>query len=72
MRIMAECQICTKKSVAGRSVSHSGRRSLRRFKANVQKVTFYQNGVKRTMNLCTKCLKRIKKGEGFAKQKKKE
>lgn len=58
---MAICQICSKKTVAGRNVSHSEVRTLRKFKANIQKITFFLSGKKVTMNLCTRCIKRLKK-----------
>jgi len=47
--------------VAGRNVSHSEVRTLRKFKANIQKITFLLNGKKTTMTLCTRCIKRLKK-----------
>jgi len=58
---MAKCQICGKKNVIGRRVSHAENRSSRKFGANVQKITFYQGGIKKTMKLCTRCIKRLKK-----------
>jgi len=72
MKTMAQCQICGKKSIFGRNVSHSARKTSRKFKPNLQKITFYQGEVKKTMILCAKCIKRIKKKKGFSKQKPKK
>ncbi len=66
------CEICHKKSVAGRSQQHrrgiAGKRwkkraqvTLRMFKPNLQRVTIKINSVEKQMKLCTKCIKRIKK-----------
>lgn len=57
-----KCQNCNKKTRVGRNVSHAENKSSRKFKANVQKITFYTvQGVKKTMTLCTRCIKRMKK-----------
>lgn len=66
------CEICFKKTVAGRSQQHrrgvAGKRwkkraqvTIRMFKPNLQKVTLKINGETEKMKICTKCLKRIKK-----------
>jgi ribosomal protein L28 len=67
------CQICDKKTVAGRSQKHrrgvAGKRwrkraqvTLRVFKPNLQKVSLRFNDTEvKEMRICTKCLKRIKK-----------
>ena len=66
------CEICGKKTVAGRSQQHkrgvAGKRwkkrapsTLRLFKPNLQKKTLLISGEKKKMKICTKCLKRIKK-----------
>lgn len=51
------CEVCGKKPVAGRSVSHSHRVSNRMFRPNIQKVTIRENGKVRKANICTKCMK---------------
>ncbi|MFV1917144.1 MAG: 50S ribosomal protein L28 [Patescibacteria group bacterium] len=69
------CEICGKKTVAGRSQQHkrgvAGRRWKKRapsthrlFKPNLQKKTLVISGEKKKMKICTKCLKRIKKYGG--------
>lgn len=66
------CQICRKKTVAGRSQQHkrgvAGKRwrkraqvTLRVFKPNLQRVTLKINSRVQQMRICAKCLKRIKK-----------
>ncbi len=52
------CEICGKHPVAGRSISHSHRVTNRKFRPNIQRVTIVQNGQKRKMNVCTRCLKK--------------
>jgi large subunit ribosomal protein L28 len=51
------CEVCGKKPVAGRSVSHSHRVSNRMFRPNIQKVKIRENGHVRRANICTKCMK---------------
>ncbi len=52
------CQICGKRPVAGRSISHSHRVTNRVFRPNIQRVTVVIDGHKRKMNVCTQCLKK--------------
>jgi len=65
------CAICEKKNVAGVSQKHqrgvAGKRWKKRaqatkrlFKANIQNVTVVIDGERKSMKLCTKCIKRIK------------
>ena len=42
---MAKCEICAKAGQSGNNVSHSKRRTKRRWAANVQNMTIYQGGV---------------------------
>ena len=51
------CEVCGKKPVAGRSISHSHRVSNRMFRPNIQKVTIREDGKVRKANICTKCMK---------------
>jgi len=57
---MAKCQNCGKKTRTGRNVSHSERKTSRKFRANIQKVTVTVGGLKMKMRLCTKCIKKLK------------
>lgn len=52
------CEVCGKKPVAGRSVSHSHKVSNRTFAPNIQRVTIKEtSGKVRKANVCTQCLK---------------
>jgi large subunit ribosomal protein L28 len=51
------CEICGRHPGFGMKVSHSHRRSNRRWNPNVQRVRAVVNGVSRRVNVCTKCLK---------------
>ena len=51
------CCVCGKGKVAGNNVSHSVRRTKRTFEANVQKVTYVEDGVTKTGYVCARCLK---------------
>ena len=52
------CSICGKGQTSGNNVSHSKRRTRRTFKANVQKVSFVQDGKEQKGYVCTRCLKK--------------
>ena len=51
------CDICGKHAVAGRSISHSHRTVIRKFKPNIQRVTVFEDGKPVKKNVCTRCLK---------------
>jgi large subunit ribosomal protein L28 len=53
----AVCEICGKKPFFGMSVSHSHRRTNRRWDPNIQRVRANVNGTTKRMNVCTSCLK---------------
>jgi large subunit ribosomal protein L28 len=53
----AVCDICGRKPGFGMQVSHSHRRSNRRWDPNVQRVRAIVNGAPRRLNVCAKCLK---------------
>ncbi len=52
-----KCEICGKGQVSGNNVSHSVRRTRRKWDANIQSVKVSENGTVRRMNVCTHCLK---------------
>lgn len=72
-RVMAICQICHKGTMAGRNIrhKHSGLwerkapATVRTFDANIQKRKIVVAGVTAQVNLCTKCIKRIRKEPGW-------
>lgn len=53
----AVCDICGKGPWFGMQVSHSHRRSPRRWNPNVQRVRAIVGGAPRHVNVCAKCLK---------------
>lgn len=51
------CEICGKKPMAGRKVSHSHRVSRRVFLPNIKRIRANVNGSIKYINVCAKCLK---------------
>jgi large subunit ribosomal protein L28 len=51
------CEVCGKKPSWGMSVSHSHRRTKRRWNPNIQRVRALVNGSAQRVNVCTGCLK---------------
>ena len=56
-----QCAICHKKAMRGNKVSHSKQRTHRSFKPNLHRVTALLSGVRQSLRVCTKCLRRLKK-----------
>jgi large subunit ribosomal protein L28 len=56
-RMASVCDVCGKTPGFGNNISHSHRRSRRRWNPNVQRVRALVNGTVRRMNVCAKCLK---------------
>jgi large subunit ribosomal protein L28 len=56
--VAANCEVCGKGPGFGMNVSHSHRRTKRRFNPNIQRVrTMLPNGTPKRQYVCTKCLK---------------
>ena len=55
------CDICERKPMHGNNVSFSQRRTRRRFVLNVHRRRIEVNGVPRTVNICTRCLRTMSK-----------
>ncbi len=53
----AVCDVCGRSPSFGKKVSHSHRRSPRRWNPNIQKVRAVVNGTPRRLHVCTKCIK---------------
>ncbi|MDY6795957.1 MAG: 50S ribosomal protein L28 [Actinomycetota bacterium] len=51
------CDICGKKPSFGNNVSHSHRKTRRRWNPNIQKVRAVVDGKPVRLNVCTKCMK---------------
>jgi len=57
-RTMAKCYVCGKTTKVGRSVTFSGERNPRLFKANLHRVkAVLEDGTVKRIYVCTKCLK---------------
>lgn len=54
---MAKCDLCGKGVTFGIKVSHSHRRSNRAWKPNVRTVKAVVNGNRKTMHVCSRCLR---------------
>ena len=53
----AVCDICAKRPGFGNNVSHSHRRTRRRFNPNIQSVRVTVGKTPKRLNVCTSCLK---------------
>ena len=53
----AVCKVCGKHPSFGMSVSHSHRRTKRRWNPNIQKVRAVVNGAPRRISVCTSCIR---------------
>jgi len=51
------CQICGKQGTSGNRVSHSNRKTRRRWKVNLQRVAVEFKGTRQRMLICTRCLR---------------
>ena len=58
---MKVCTICGKGTTSGNNVSHSMRHTKRTYEANIQKVEVELNGKKCKKNVCSRCIKTMKK-----------
>ena len=52
-----QCEVCGKKPVVGRTVSHAHNVRARRFEPNLQTVRAMINGGVRRIRVCTRCLR---------------
>ncbi|HXH07045.1 MAG TPA: 50S ribosomal protein L28 [Vicinamibacterales bacterium] len=52
-----QCEICGKRPVVGRTISHAHNVSPRRFEPNLQRVRVRVNGGTRRMRVCTRCIR---------------
>jgi large subunit ribosomal protein L28 len=58
---MAKCERCGKGPLFGQNRPFSLKATKRRFNPNIQKVTLIENGKKKTVKLCTRCLRTVSK-----------
>jgi large subunit ribosomal protein L28 len=59
--LASRCQLCGKAPVAGHNVSHSERKTKRRWLPNVQKTKLALGGVEQTVYICTRCMRTLAK-----------
>ncbi len=66
LHMAAVCEICGKGPGFGKSVSHSHRRTSRRWDPNIQTVraVAHAGGNKKRINVCTSCIKAGKVSRG--------
>jgi large subunit ribosomal protein L28 len=57
----SRCDVCRRTALYGHTVSHSNRKSNRRFLVNVQRRRMVINGVPQHVNICTRCLRTMVK-----------
>ena len=60
---MAKCSVCGKGVVFGHQVSHSNRKTNRAWKPNIRKVKVSVDGTVKTVPMCARCLRTMKKAE---------
>jgi len=53
----AVCDVCAKHPSFGNNVSHSHRKTRRRWNPNIQRVRVVVAGTPKRLNVCTSCLK---------------
>ncbi|MFP5224552.1 MAG: 50S ribosomal protein L28 [Actinomycetota bacterium] len=53
----AVCEVCGRKPSFGKQVSHSHRRSSRRWNPNIQRVRALVGKTPKRLNVCVRCLK---------------
>ena len=51
------CDICGKRPQVGFNISHSHKKTKRRFNPNLQRVRMLENGRVRRVRVCTRCLR---------------
>ena len=61
------CQLTGKEPQFGHNVSHSNRKTNRRFEPNLQRVTLYSDTLGRgvRMRICTRALRSVQRGGGL-------
>jgi len=55
------CEICGKGPATGNQVSHSNRKTRRRWLPNLQKATLTIKGKEQTLRVCTRCIRTSRK-----------
>jgi len=55
--VAAVCEVCGKRLNFGMNVSHSHRRTKRRWDPNIQRVRALVGGAPKRVNVCTSCIR---------------
>jgi large subunit ribosomal protein L28 len=55
--VAAVCEICGKRPSVGMRLSHSHRRTKRRFEPNIQRVRALVGSAPRRIDVCTSCIR---------------
>jgi large subunit ribosomal protein L28 len=55
------CDLCGKNVAFGHNVSHSNRKTNRRWLPNIQKTSVLVNGAARRIDACTRCIRTLRK-----------
>jgi large subunit ribosomal protein L28 len=58
---MALCSVCGKKTTFGQNRPWSRKATKRQFKANLQKISVYEDGRKVQKVMCTRCVRTLAK-----------
>lgn len=61
MGLSSRCEICGKVGAFGHNVSHSNRKTNRRWMPNVQKTVIVVNGTRKHVHACTRCMRTLRK-----------
>ena len=56
-KVAKVCEICGKKPITGNNVSHSHKLTKRRWLPNLQKVKVTIDGKKKSLRVCTSCIR---------------
>jgi large subunit ribosomal protein L28 len=59
--VSSRCQLCGKGAAYGHNVSHSNRRTNRRWLPNVQRTLVVVNGCPKRVYACTRCIRTLRK-----------
>jgi large subunit ribosomal protein L28 len=60
---MAKCEICGKGTMVGYNVPRSKKRTKRQYSPNVQRKRVMIDGEMRRVDICTRCLRTLDKGQ---------
>jgi len=55
--VASVCEVCGKKPTFGNNISHSHRRTRRRWNPNIQSVRAVVGGTPKRLKVCTSCIK---------------